>query len=145
MVPLRLGRLSDPVGEVERLAEIFERVFFFQVMLADDLPAAAELFQQAGDLCALERRHAAPARNALLRSQFAHTSPLKFLSDHPKYIAANETTSVRASAAMSAHRRMLPAFLRNAAASPRSSICSSPASRLRAPRAASATQVFSRP
>src|SRR5690242_7810346 len=43
VVPLLLGHLADAVGEVERLAKIFKLIFLFQMMLVDDVPAAAEL------------------------------------------------------------------------------------------------------
>ncbi len=37
------GQLTYAMGEFEAIQEIFEFVFFFQVMLADDLPVVSQL------------------------------------------------------------------------------------------------------
>ena len=68
MVVLLLRHLAHPHGEIERLAEIVEGVRLLQVMPVDDAPAAAELRLQRLQLAALQRRHPAAARYALLAS-----------------------------------------------------------------------------
>ena len=69
---LVFGHLADPDREVERLPEIVEPVRALQVVPVDHLPVAPEPGVQHLQLVARERRHAAPARNALLCGQIAH-------------------------------------------------------------------------
>jgi len=50
VVALRLGHSANPVGELEGLNEVGERVRLLQVMLVYDFPVTAQLLEERGDL-----------------------------------------------------------------------------------------------
>ena len=66
MVVLLLGQFADAIGEIERLAEVWELEFPFQMVFADDLPAWIQLLRERVEIIALERRHAAFAGHTFL-------------------------------------------------------------------------------
>src|SRR5579884_3112518 len=72
MMALFFGEFADLVGEGEGVAEIFEFVFAFEVMLIDDVPVGVKLFSEFLQLNPMQCRRSAVARNAFLFSQCAH-------------------------------------------------------------------------
>ena len=69
MMSLRFRDRADAVRKRQRLREIGKRELLLQMMLLDYAPVAAELLRQRRQLIALQRRHAAAARNAGLLRQ----------------------------------------------------------------------------
>ncbi len=74
-----LGQLADPVGELQRLAEVLEPVLLLQVMPVDDLPAAAEPLRELAQLATRQRQYATATRYAGLIRQLGHHA-LSFLA-----------------------------------------------------------------
>ena len=66
MMPLLLGNLSNTVHKGECGTKIWELVGAYQMVLAHDIPMRrlCQLAMNLGEVLPLERRNAAPARNA---------------------------------------------------------------------------------
>ena len=69
MMILSLGHFPHAIRKVERLAEVFEFIFFFKMMFLHDLPLVSELPRKFFQRIALQWRHSALARHARLTRQ----------------------------------------------------------------------------
>ena len=72
MMVLLFGQFPDLVGKMERLAEILELIFPFQMMFVDDAPAFPQFPRQGGQVVSFEGRRAAFARHTIFLRQFVH-------------------------------------------------------------------------
>src|SRR3989442_598199 len=63
--PCSSGEVPDPVGEVERFAEVLEAELLLEVVLLHHAPVVAQSGQQVVELRSPEGRRSTPARNAL--------------------------------------------------------------------------------
>lgn len=78
MVPLLFGDGSDPIHEVKRLHEIWERKGSRDVVFVDNFPVSEirELPVDFGEFLPFEGWNAAAARDAGSGSQFSHESSI---------------------------------------------------------------------
>src|SRR5438876_3344839 len=75
VVPLLLGEVPDPIGEVERFAEVLEAELLLEVVLFHHTPVVAQSGQQVVEPRSPEGRRPTLARNALKHGQVTHSAP----------------------------------------------------------------------
>jgi len=75
MVALLLSEVPDPIGEVERFAEVHEAELLLEMVLFPHAPVAAPSGQQLVELRSPEGRCPALAWNALKLGQVTHSGP----------------------------------------------------------------------
>src|SRR5665213_598947 len=72
MMILFFRQFADAIGKIERFTEILELIFFFQVMLIDDLPAVAQFLPEPGEIVSFEGWDAVLARHTFFLREFSH-------------------------------------------------------------------------
>src|SRR6266508_5963002 len=75
VVALLLSEVADPIGEVERFAEVLEAELLLEVVLFHHPPVVAQSGQQVIELRSPEGRRPTLARNALKHGQVTHSAP----------------------------------------------------------------------